>query len=196
MEVDVRIIAATNADLVALVGQERFKQDLLDRLSFEVLVVPPLRERKEDILLLANHFARRMAIELDRDEIPKFGNKAAAALGRYPWPGNVRELKNVVEREVYRSSSPLIHEIVFSPFDRPPTLGRLPEGDSGEAEEEPSLEGMMAKTFDDAVTELKIRLLRQALRQAKYNQRRAAANLGLSYHQFRGLYRKYGKQLL
>ena len=167
MEVDVRIIAATNADLVALVSQGRFKEDLLDRLSFEVLVVPPLRERKEDILLLANHFARRMAVELGHEEIPQFGAEAVAALERYPWPGNVRELKNVVERAVYRSSSPLINEIVFSPFDRPPALDRLPERASGEAEEEPSLEGMMAKPFDEAVTELKIRLLRQALRRAK-----------------------------
>ncbi len=196
MEVDVRIIAATNADLMALVAQGRFKQDLLDRLSFEVLVVPPLRERKGDILLLANHFARRMAVELGREEIPQFGAQAVAALEGYAWPGNVRELKNVVERAVYRSDSPLISEIGFSPFDRAPAVKRLPEKASDKEDEEVSLEDLMTKTFDEAVSELKVRLLRRALRRAKYNQRKAAGMLGLTYHQFRGLYRKYGGELI
>jgi psp operon transcriptional activator len=196
MEVDVRIIAATNADLVALVSQGRFKQDLLDRLSFEVLVVPPLRERNGDILLLANHFARRMAVELGHEEIPKFGAEAVAALEGYAWPGNVRELKNVVERAVYRSNSPLISEIDFSPFDRASAKDRLTERAPDEAEEETSMESLMTKPFDEALTDLKIRLLSRALRRAKYNQRKAAQMLGLTYHQFRGLYRKYGGQLL
>jgi psp operon transcriptional activator len=196
LEVDVRIVAATNADLVALVAQGRFKQDLLDRLSFEVLVVPPLRERKGDIPLLANHFASRMAMELGREEIPRFSAEALADLEGYRWPGNVRELKNVVERAVYRSNSPLIGEIVFSPFDRPPALDRLPERASDDPKEETSMEDLATKPFDEAVTELKIQLLRRALRRAKYNQRKAANMLGLTYHQFRGLYRKYSRQLI
>ncbi|MGD2014696.1 MAG: sigma 54-interacting transcriptional regulator, partial [Desulfobacterales bacterium] len=102
IEVDVRIIAATNADVKALVAKNLFKQDLLDRLSFEVLMVPPMRERKEDILLLVNHFAGRMAVELGWTEIPQFSPEAVRALEEYQWPGNVRELKNVVERAVYR----------------------------------------------------------------------------------------------
>ena len=95
IEVDVRIIAATNADLMVLTSQGRFKQDLLDRLSFEVLFLPPLRDRREDILLLANHFAARMAFELKREEIPRFSEEAIEALENHLWPGNVRELKNM-----------------------------------------------------------------------------------------------------
>jgi len=120
IEVDVRIIAATNADLVSLAQEGRFMQDLLDRLSFEVLFIPPLRERKEDILLLANHFAARMAFELEREEIPRFSEEAVRALEAYPWPGNVRELKNLVERAVYRADSTMISDIDFNPFSSQP----------------------------------------------------------------------------
>ena len=196
VEVDVRIIAATNADLMALAEEGRFKQDLLDRLSFEVLFLPPLRERQEDILLLANHFAARMAFELGRKEIPQFSKEAIVALESYSWPGNVRELKNLVERAVYRSDSTFIGDIDFNPFraphrqDRPPMRGHL----AIEADE-PSFEGLMDKPFKDAVRELEVRLLRWALRKTKYNQRKAARALGLTYHQFRGLYRKYIEQI-
>ena len=98
MTVDVRLIAATNVDLRALAREGRFRHDLLDRLSFEVITLPPLRKRREDILLLANHFARRMAAELGRETAPLFSEGAVRTLLDYAWPGNVRELKNVVER--------------------------------------------------------------------------------------------------
>jgi psp operon transcriptional activator len=114
IKVDVRIIAATNADLAALSDKHLFKRDLLDRLSFEVLFLPPLRDRKEDISLLSKHFAARMAFELERPDIPRFSGEALAALERYDWPGNIRELKNVVERAVYRSDAERITEISFS----------------------------------------------------------------------------------
>jgi psp operon transcriptional activator len=196
VEVDVRIIAATNADLVALAEEGQFKQDLLDRLSFEVLFLPPLRERKEDILVLANHFAARMAFELGRKEIPQFSEEAIAALESYPWPGNVRELKNLVERAVYRSDSALITDIDFNPFRAPHREDRRPmKGHLTIEAGEPSFEGLMDKPFKDAVRELEVRLLRRALRKAKYNQRKAARALGLTYHQFRGLYRKYIEEI-
>ncbi len=92
IDVDVRIVAATNADLRELVRSAQFKPDLLDRLSFEVLVVPPLRARREDVLLLARHFAARMAKELGRTETPVIGEAAAEDLERHLWPGNLREL--------------------------------------------------------------------------------------------------------
>ena len=119
IDVDVRIIAATNADLKTLVADNQFKQDLLDRLSFEVLIVPPLRERREDILLLANYFAGRIAVELGWEEIPVFSSKAVEELECYRWPGNIRELKNVVERAVYRSDSLKIGDIILDPFISP-----------------------------------------------------------------------------
>ncbi|MGD8292662.1 MAG: phage shock protein operon transcriptional activator [Desulfobacterales bacterium] len=193
IDVDVRIIAATNADVKDLAAKNLFKQDLLDRLSFEVLIVPPMRERKDDILLLVNHFAGRMAVELGWTEIPQFSKDAVRALEDYPWPGNVRELKNVVERAVYRSDSPRITEIVFDPFISP-YMTKTPEIESERrvtVDASPDLSDLMTKPLQDAVWDLKVRMLDNALVQAKFNQKKAARLLGLTYHQFRGLYRKY-----
>jgi psp operon transcriptional activator len=196
IDVDVRIIAATNADLSALADQGRFKQDLLDRLSFEVLFLPPLKERKGDILFLANHFAARMAFELGRKEIPQFSEEAASALESYPWPGNVRELKNLVERAVYRSDASLITDVVFDPFRSPYPADPSPgKGGPKLGPDKPSTDDLMEKPLDDAVQELKIRLLKKALRETRYNQTKAARMLGLTYHQFRGLYRKLKKYI-
>jgi psp operon transcriptional activator len=196
IEVDVRIIAATNANLAALAAQGGFKQDLLDRLSFEVLFVPPLRERKEDILLLANHFAARMAFELGRDDIPQFSEETIRALEGYAWPGNVRELKNVVERAVYRSDSSVITDIVFDPFISPHDEHHPATKETPQAEHETTtLKEFTKKPLNDAVRDLKVQLLRNALREARYNQRKAARILGLTYHQFRGLYRKHSEEV-
>lgn len=196
IEVDVRIIAATNADLVALAEEGRFKQDLLDRLSFEVLFLPPLRERKEDILLLANHFAGRMAFELGREEIPHFSDEATEALQNYSWPGNVRELKNVVERAVYRSDSSLINDIIFHPFHSSYVDHQI-EGKkmSMVKDYKPSPDHIMDKPYKEAVQEFEILLIQKALKESKFNQKKAARILGLTYHQFRGLYRKYHGEL-
>ncbi len=124
IEVDVRIICATNADLPALASQGKFKQDLLDRLTFEVLFLPPLRRRGEDIMLLARHFGSRMLFELGIDEVLSFSSEAVRSLENYRWGGNVRELKNVIERAVYRAGSGRIGKIDFDPFISP--FGVLP----------------------------------------------------------------------
>ena len=193
IEVDVRIIAATNADLNELARQNRFKQDLLDRLSFEVLFLPPLRERKEDIALLAGHFAGRMAMELEWDEIPVFSKNAIEALERHRWPGNIRELKNVVERAVYRSDAATITDIDFDPFHSPYETPVQPQAGQTStpvaAPVEPNV--YLGQPLKAAVWELKVKMLEAALGKAKYNQRKAARLLGLTYHQFRGLYRQY-----
>ena len=193
IDVDVRIIAATNADLKALATENQFKQDLLDRLSFEVLIVPPLRERSEDILLLANYFAGRMAVELGWDEIPEFSSEAVKALANYHWPGNIRELKNVVERAVYRSDSLRIADINFDPFtspyeDRAPE--RQPIGSSPGDKPTDDID-LTGKPMKEAVWDLKVKMLEKALVKSKFNQKKAAKLLGLTYHQFRGLYRRY-----
>jgi psp operon transcriptional activator len=195
IEVDVRIIAATNADVKALVARNLFKEDLLDRLSFEVLVVPPLREREEDILLLANYFAGRMAVELEREEIPQFSPQSVEALEAYHWPGNVRELKNVVERAVYRSQSLTISEIVFDPFSSPYQIhsSELKIDDANAAKASAISNDAMGRSLKEAVWDLKVKMLENALRQAKFNQKKAARTLDLTYHQFRGLYRQYLK---
>jgi psp operon transcriptional activator len=193
IEVDVRIIAATNADLNDLSRKNLFKLDLLDRLSFEVLFLPPLRERKEDIVMLAGHFAGTMALELGRDEIPHFSDDAIQALENHPWPGNIRELKNVVERAVYRSDTLTISDIDFhpfrSPYENPPAAVSIP----APSQENPSADAELwpGRPLKEAVWELQVRMLETALRKARYNQKKAARILGLTYHQFRGLYRRY-----
>jgi len=193
IEVDVRIIAATNADLNDLARKNRFKQDLLDRLSFEVLFLPPLRERKEDIALLAGHFAGRMALELGWDEIPAFSDEAIAALEKHSWPGNIRELKNVVERAVYRSDAATITDIDFHPFYSPYKIPPPPVSKKTPAPEMAPAESdyWLGQPLKAAVWELKVKMLEMALEKAKYNQKKAARILGLTYHQFRGLYRQY-----
>jgi psp operon transcriptional activator len=200
VRVDVRIIGATNADLVRLSQLGRFKRDLLDRLSFEVLFLPPLRERAGDILLLANHFASRMAYELGAAEVPSFSEEAETALERYGWPGNVRELKNVVERAVYRADSDVISEISFDPFQAPfevtylsdPGRQPAPIPPAALSVSSPALEG---KTFAQAIQALEVALLQSALGRARLNQRKAADLLGMSYHQFRWLYRRHKKEV-
>ena len=202
IESNVRIIGATNADLKALALRGRFRADLLDRLSFEVLFLPPLRERPEDIVFLTNHFAARMAFELGREDVPQFSDAAQAVLDNYPWPGNIRELKNVVERAVYRADTSLIREtdIVLDPFQTP---FQLTPQESEKGEEEHSAfpqtistgESVSPASFTQAVQEFECRLLENGLRATHYNQKQTAERLGLTYHQFRGLYRKYMQRL-
>ena len=199
IEIDVRIIAATNADLKAMAMRGEFKHDLLDRLSFEVLFLPPLRAREEDIMLLAAHFAGRIAYELGRTQVPEFTGAAITALEAYPWPGNVRELKNVVERAVYRTDEPdKIDRIVFNPFVSPyspgPDTELSPAATKNTTVESPAV-GANRRPLRLAVADLEVSLLRQALLEARFNQRQAAALLELSYDQFRSLLRKHRKDI-
>jgi psp operon transcriptional activator len=200
VSVDVRIVGATNADLSSLAESGRFMRDLLDRLSFEVLYLPPLRARQEDILLLANHFALRMAFELGRSQMPTLSSTVEAALEAHPWRGNVRELKNVVERAVYQASGDTIERVVFDPFDSPYaplTSHRAPSATASESLSVPASVAPISldRPFNELVEAYEQRLLGTALEQARFNQRKAATLLGLTYHQFRGLYRKYGEML-
>jgi psp operon transcriptional activator len=118
---DVRLVAATNEDLPSLAASGEFRADLLDRLAFDVITLPPLRERLDDIMMLAEHFAMNMARELDFELFSGFTEKAKRSLLDYDWPGNIRELKNVVERSVYRCNNPHlpVHELVIDPFESP-----------------------------------------------------------------------------
>ena len=105
----------------ARVEQGKFRADLLDRLSFEVITLPPLRSREGDVQPLAEHFGRRMSVELNWPNWPGYTPRAMAELEAYHWPGNVRELRNVVERAVYRHEDPErpVDDIVFNPFHSP-----------------------------------------------------------------------------
>lgn len=194
VEVDVRIVCATNADLVAMADRGQFKRDLLDRLSFEVLFLPPLRYRYGDILLLAHHFAARMAYELGMPDF-SFTQEAEAALESYPWRGNIRELKNVVERAVYKAESGVVETIDFNPFNTPYSE----VGETGTEEDRGAAAADRIeyenRTFKEAVRIFESRLVSQALVMSQYNQKKAAVLLDLSYDQFRGLYRKYRDEL-
>ncbi|HZH14207.1 MAG TPA: sigma 54-interacting transcriptional regulator, partial [Archangium sp.] len=105
-QVDVRVIAATHRDLGQLVREGRFREDLYYRLQVVPVRVPPLRERREDIIALARHFVGQLTLE--GQEPPQLGPDALAALVAHPWPGNVRELRNVIERSLAFGSLPAV----------------------------------------------------------------------------------------
>ncbi len=188
---DVRLIAATNDDLPRLAAAGKFRHDLLDRLAFDVLTLPPLRERGADIQLLADHFAVNMASELGREYFPGFTHAARRSLAEYRWPGNVRELKNVVERCVYRSHpEEQVSDIAFDPFDSP----FRPQRQAGDEHppERPGIGGYtLPLDLKQTVQAFEIELLNQAMAQGKHNQRKAAELLQLTYHQLRGYLKKY-----
>ena len=189
---DVRIIGATNEDLPELAEQGRFRADLLDRLAFDVITLPPLRERQEDILPLAEHFAVKMAGELGLELFEGFTAQAQRDLLDYQWPCNVRELKNVVERAVYSSlgENDAIEDINFDPFDSPWRPGAAIRRTAGSAPGAPIMPGE-AYDFKDHVQQTEIELLKSALEQNRFNQKKTAEFLGLTYHQLRGYLRKY-----
>ena len=193
LQVDVRIVGSTNADLQALAAEGRFRKDLLDRLAFDVITVPPLRERVEDILPLAHAFAINMASELRWSLFPGFSARASSALLRNKWPGNVRELKYAIERSVYRSPNPdePIAEIVLDAFDSPYKLAAAPVHKPGGplAHRRPPL---LPTDLGQRLADTEVELITAALERARYNQRLAADLLGLSYDQLRGKLRKHG----
>ncbi|MGO2496805.1 MAG: phage shock protein operon transcriptional activator [Vibrio litoralis] len=210
LQANVRLVCATNADLPQMAQQGLFRADLLDRLAFDVIHLPPLRLRLEDIPLLAEHYAIQMCQELSLPLFTGFSTRALNELCAYAWPGNVRELKNVVERAVYRHGTQegKIDEIEFNPFQSPivdstpevssstsssetknDTVTNLPPNTVPVADSENTL--TLPLDYKQWQQDQDIQLLKQSLKQSKYHQRNAAKLLGLSYHQFRGMLRKY-----
>jgi psp operon transcriptional activator len=187
--VDVRVIAATNADLPSLAREGRFRSDLLDRLAFDVVTLPPMRERAEDIPLLAEHFGRGMTRELGREVFQGFTATALARLSEYRWPGNVRELKNVVERSLYRWPRPdaPIADVVFDAFGSPYRRAAPPSEPPALPAVGPAIPG----DFLGHVAAYEHRLLSEALTANHFNQRRTAAALGLTYDQLRHHLKKH-----
>lgn len=185
---DVRIIGATHEDLPTLAAEGKFRPDLLDRLAFDVITLPPLRERREDIMPLAAHFAVKMAGELGLELFAGFSEDARHELENHPWPGNVRELKNVVERAVYTCQNPekAVTEINFDPFESPWRPGTAKQPDT------PAVHSMNAPyDFKQHIQDMEIAYLRDALEQCRFNQKKTAEFLGMTYHQLRGYLRKY-----
>jgi len=190
LQVNVRLVCATNEDLPAMAAAGRFRADLLDRLAFDVVTLPPLRQRRADILLLGEHFAIQMCRELGLPLFPGFTPYARQQLLDWPWPGNIRELKNVIERSVYRhndSERPMDH-IIFDPFHQQP-LNDFPSPESSL----PNSATLPSLPMDlrDWQNRQERELVEHSLQQHLYHQRNAAQALGLSYHQLRALIKKH-----
>jgi two-component system NtrC family response regulator len=172
--VDVRLIAATHRDLAALVKGGEFRDDLYYRINVVTIVVPPLRERREDIPPLIDHFVRKFA-ETNRKQIAGLTREARELLLRYDYPGNVRELENLIERAVV-----LTRDDVIGAADLPLTL------------QEPVADTAEAAGLTTAVEALERRMIREALAQADGVQTRAAETLAISERVLRYKLKKYG----
>lgn len=208
IRVDVRIVAATNEHLPALVDDNRFRADLLDRLSFEVITLPPLRAREGDIEVLATYFGQRMAAVLGWDEWPGFGPRALAAMEGHDWPGNVRELRNVIERAIYRWADPTrpVDALSFDPFASPwQPVARKTQAQADAAPPAPAAPGdesamaAPAAPPGGAVSDLRAavdayerQILSDTMARCRFNQKVAAEALGLSYDQIRHALKKHG----
>lgn len=206
---DVRIVAAANVDLPKAAAAGRFRADLLDRLSFDVIAAPPMRERADDIPLLAAHFAQGLAVEIDTP-FPGFGPSALADLLGHDWPGNVRELKNVAERSFYRWVSEdrkgPVDQVILNPF---PTLASTPPipTDPDDASLAPGRDETDAKIalwkhavaradsprldLRTVLDEVEKSVAGDYLERFGGNQSKTANALGLTYDQMRGIVRKY-----
>ncbi len=205
LHVDVRVVAATNVHLPSLAAAGRFRADLLDRLAFDVVSVPPLRARRDDIPRLAEHFATKMTAELGRPFFAGFADRALDTLVRHDWPGNVRELRNAVERSVYRmaDTDKKLARIVLDPFASPfsPASAGAPPAPAAvpasPAQPTPPYSSTAAEPvptggFEASTRAYEARLLQAALESCRFNQAEAARQLGLSYYQFRHHLRVHG----
>ena len=192
VKVDVRIVAATNADLPAMAAKGEFRWDLLDRLTFDVVNMPPLRARDGDTALLAEHFAVRFAAESGWHHFPGFSPSARNELYSYQWPGNVRELRNVIERSLHRQGEDgeQIADLVINPWPNEQT--EISESPLPETPSTNALYSELPSDLREALEQQEASWLAQALDQTANNQKQAAALLGLSYDQIRGLMRKHG----
>lgn len=218
VQADVRLICAANEDLPSLADAGEFRADLLDRLAFDVITLPPLRCRPEDIMTLAEYFAVGMARQLKLQLFSGFSAHAVEQLMTHDWPGNIRELKNVVERSVYRNGGenrPIDH-ITLDPFASPyrpktriktrerqitsvapTTVASTPQSaPTFEAEVQVNTEYStncfnFPLDFKEQTEQYEMDLIQQALSNSQYNQKKTADMLGLSYHQLRGILKKY-----
>jgi len=179
--IDVRVIAATNKDLSQMVANNTFREDLYYRVSVIPIQVPPLRDRREDVELLASHFLKKYAAAAQKS-ILRLSPESLATLRAYDWPGNVRELENTVERAVALETGQDLK--VDLNFDMP--RARAAAGPSGNR-------GVTADglDFEKYVAEIERSLIESALQQSGGVQTRAAELLKVSYRSFRHLLKKY-----
>lgn len=190
-KIDVRILTATNRDLEREAQQDRFRKDLYFRLAVILLRLPPLRERGEDILALAQFYLRQFSTKYGKPA-RRIGAEAQALLLKYPWPGNVRELSHVMERAVLWSREATLgpdHLSLTMPTDSTAPMGAAPSTNEPAAAAAPSLppDGV-------ALGEWERTMLEQAMREAGGNQTRAAQRLGISRDTLRYRLKKHGIQ--
>jgi len=184
IQVNVRVIAATNADLRQAMTDGKFRPDLYDRLAFEQIHLPALRDRMDDVPVLAAHFLARFRQEVAGLTVREITGEALDRMAQYDYPGNVRELKNVVERAVYMARG---DALTADDID-----AALPP--EAQMHAEPSGSGFVddpARPLPDRVESFEAWLCKDALERTRYKQKEAAALLGLTYDQFRQRYRKY-----
>jgi psp operon transcriptional activator len=197
IQVDVRVVGAANIDLPAKAQAGEFRADLLDRLAFDVVTIPPLRVRHEDILPLSYGFAVDMVRTLKRQAFGGFSDNAQHVLHAHDWPGNVRELRNAIERAVYLSDpqTSIIDTLVIDPFQSAWRIDALehdpPTEEPTTAAAPPAPPAQSTLGFAEEVAAFESRLLSDALHACAFNQRAAAERLGLGYHQMRRLMGKH-----
>jgi len=184
----VRVIAATNRDLERQVAENTFREDLYYRLSVIPVTVPPLRDRREDVALLVNHFLRKYAPGAGKS-VARVSASSLSALASYEWPGNVRQLENTIERAVALGTGEELQ--VDLPAERP----RARAAAAGIGADAVSVvpEGMLPEGMDmeKYVADIERSLLKSALAQSNGVQARAADVLKISYRSFRHLMKKY-----
>ena len=177
VEVDARIVAATNRNLQAAIAAKTFREDLYFRISAVPITIPPLRERGEDVQLLADAFLERFRREFRKPNLT-LTNEARAALRNYRWPGNVRELQNTVERAAILSNGETIDSADLQIPAARPEQGQIPDGMLGAGF---SWEGTLQEVTARAVEHLERFKIEAALQACKWNKTRAAEQLGVSY---------------
>lgn len=189
LESDARVIAATNENPKRLADKGKFRADLLDRLAFAVIRVPPLRERREDIPSLAFHFAHRMFGEMEYEGTPDISDEAMETLMAHPWPGNVRELRNVVERAVFAHEGERVENVELDPF------GGFEDREDRSMEHQPSNPSVVwPRDLQGEIEALRRLRVQQALDRNGGHQGRAADDLGMGYHQLRALLKRLKKR--
>jgi two-component system response regulator PilR (NtrC family) len=182
--VDVRVLAATNKDLEAEVSSHAFREDLYYRISVIPLKVPSLRERGEDIPLLAHHFLRKFASSMGK-AITRISPQSLEELSHYDWPGNVRQLENAIERAVALEASDELHVEIPAEKSKARAMAAVVGG--------APVDGVPPEgiNLEEYVANIERSLLVSALRNSKGVQTRAAEMLKLSYRSFRHLLKKY-----
>jgi len=182
LQADIRVVAATNQDLARAISEGRFREDLYYRINVIPIALPPLRERREDIPLIAEHFLVKYSEQMGKD-VTGISREAMDLLVQYDWPGNIRELENVMERAIALEGSPAV---------LPESLPANIRGEAPRSMAAP-VEGLPESGFDleAHVKEIEMSYIAEALKRAGGVQVKAAELLGMSFRSFRYYVKKY-----